>query len=203
MVKHENTPNGNDGEMPQNHVERVEGPISRVVEQFEENPELFLTESDLKCRMFLELNGDQVFSQIEMTRDGNKKTNYVHSETAYFVLGKLNKRRVDITVVKPSNYDFNLGEVQTRDVVNRKGYSFDEPSIGIELKLNKRKTKTAMEKELKQVLDDLDLLKRTRPESTFYLLFIDKKSGFTPEEIATWQNRYPDMKIFYAFRPLG
>lgn len=134
-------------------AQRVEQYILSIIEQFNQNPELFLTESDLKCRLFFELNNDPIFSRIEPTHDESKSTNYVHSETSYFVDGKLDKRWVDITIVKPCNYDFRLGEI-----VGRKGYYFQEPSIGIELKLNKMKGKKAMEKELEKTLTALDLL---------------------------------------------
>jgi hypothetical protein len=179
--------------MPQTYCDRVEGYISRIIEKFKENPEIFLTESDVKCRLFMELSGDSIFSLEETTRDQTKKTNYVHSETSYFVLGKLNKRRVDITVVKPSNYDFSK-----KEVVFRKGYYFSGPSIGIELKLNKTKTKKNMEKEVEAVLNDLELLKATRPESNFYLLFLDKRGVFNQTEICAWQNKYPNIKVFYG-----
>lgn len=173
--------------------ERVEDSILRIINTFKRNPELFLTESDLKCRLFMELNNDPLFSQEEVTRDGEKKTNYVHSESSYFVFGKLNKKRVDVTVVKPHNYDF-----ENEEVVYRKGYFFAEPSIGIELKLNKNKSKNRMEKELKAVLDDLKLLKSTRPESSFYVLLLDKKEVFSGKEICDIENEYEGIRIFYA-----
>lgn len=173
--------------------ERVEDCISRIISTFRRNPELFLTESDLKCRLFMELNNDPLFSQEEVTKDGEKKTNYVHSESSYFVFGKLNKRRVDVTVVKPSNYDF-----ENEEVVYRKGYYFSEPSIGIELKLDKNKSKNRMRKELKAVLDDLKELKRSRSESSFYVLLLDKKKVFSEEEIRDVQNEYEGIRVFYA-----
>lgn len=179
--------------MPRTLCERVENCICRIIERFEENPELFLTESDLKCRLFMELNNDPVFSQEEITRDKEKRTNYVHSETSYFVFGKLNRKRVDITVVKPSNYNF-----KNEEVVFRKGYYFAEPSIGIELKLNKNKSKNKMEKELKAVLDDLEQLKNSRPRSSFYVLLLDKKKVFSQEEVRDLQNEYQEIMIFYA-----
>lgn len=177
--------------MPLN--ERVEYYISRIIEKFEENPELFLTESDLKCRLFKELDNDPVFSQEELTRDGEKRTSYVHSETSYFVFGKLNKNRVDITVVKPSNYDF-----LNKKVVDRKGFYFTEPSIGIELKLNKKKNKKGMEKELKDVLRGLNQLKNSRPESAFYVLLLDKKKVFSNEDVRNLQRENQNIGIFYT-----
>ena len=173
--------------------ERVEASISSTINTFKRNPELFLTESDLKCRLFMELNNDPLFSQEEVTRDGEKKTNYIHSESSYFVFGKLNRKRVDITVVKPSNYDF-----ENEEVVYRKGYYFSEPSIGIELKLNKNKSRNRMQKELKAVLDDLRRLKRSRPESSFYVLLLDKKKVFSEEETCDIQNEYRGIRVFYA-----
>lgn len=173
--------------------ERVERSILNIINMFKRNPELFLTESDLKCRLFMELSNDPVFSREEATRDGKKKTTYVHSESSYLVYGKLNKKRVDITVVNPSNYDF-----ENEEFIVRKGYYFEEPSIGIELKLNKNKSKDKMEKELKSLLDDLQQLKISRPESTFYVLVLDKRSVFQIEEISSIQNEYRNIKIFYA-----
>ena len=173
--------------------ERVEDCILRIINTFRRNPELFLTESDLKCRLFMELNNDPLFLQEEVTKDGEKRTNYVHSESSYFVFGKLNRKRVDVTVVKPANYDF-----ENEEVVYRKGYYFSEPSIGIELKLNKNKSKNRMQKELKTVLDDLRKLKRSRPESSFYVLLLDKKKVFSEEEIFDIQNEYNGIRVFYA-----
>jgi len=179
--------------MSRSFQERVEDCISRIIEKFRENPELFLTESDVKCRLFMELNNDPVFSQEEVTGDQEKRTSYVHSETSYFVFGKLNRNRVDITVVRPSNYNF-----EHKEVVSRKGFYFEEPSIGIELKLNKSKSKNGMEKELKAVLDDLAQLKNFRPESSFYLLLLDKKKIFSQEEVGDLQNEYKEIAIFYT-----
>jgi len=173
--------------------ERVEECILGTIERFRENPELFLTESDLKCRLFMELDDDPVFSQEEDTKDGEKRTNYVHSETSYFVSGKLNQKRVDITVVKPSNYDF-----RNEEVVYRKGYYFAEPSIGIELKLNKNRSKKRVKDELKADLDNLRRLKLNRPESSFYELLLDKRNVFSETEINALQNEYPEIRIFYG-----
>jgi len=184
--------------MPVSLNDRVEDCISRIIERFKENPELFLTESDLKCRLFMELNNDPVFSQEEVTGDGEKRTNYVHSETSYFVFGKLNKKRVDLTVVKPSNYNF-----ENEEVVYRKGFYFAEPSIAIELKLNKDKSKKKVEDELRAVLYDLERLRRSRPKSSFCVLLLDKRKVFSEEEICGVQNEYRRIRIFYGSTDLA
>ncbi|MFZ7136856.1 MAG: hypothetical protein ACOWW1_00330 [archaeon] len=173
--------------------ERVEIYIERIIEQFQKNPELFLTESDLKCRLFMELDSDPVLSQEEVTKDGAHRTNYVHSETAYFVEGRLDKNRVDITVVKPSNYDF-----ANQQIVGRKGYYFVEPSIGIELKLNKLMYKNDIITNLIKDLKKLTALKTFREESTFYLLFLDKKNIVSQEDIDWLQNSFKTVKIFHS-----
>ena len=173
--------------------ERVECCVLKTIKEFQRNPEHFLTESDLKCRLFMELNNDALFSQEEFTEDKEKKTNYVHSESSYFVFGKLNKKRVDLTVVKPSNYNF-----ENEKVVYRKGYSFSEPSIGIELKLNKSKPGKTMRKELEKVLNDLRKLKNTRPESDFYLLLLDKRRLFSEKDISELKSKYHEIKVFYG-----
>lgn len=141
----------------------------------------------------MELNNDDIFKREEPTRDGEKRINYVHSEISYFVFGKLNRRRVDLTVVNPANFDY-----RKRKVIYKKGYYFSEPSIGIELKLNKNKSKRKVKEELIDVLDDLVLLARSRPESKFYLLQLDKKNRFSEDELDQIQNDYPDIKLFYA-----
>jgi len=173
--------------------EKVEKCILKVIKDFKRNPELFLSESDLKCRLFMELNKDGDFSREEKTGDGKRQTNYVHSEISYFLFGKLNKRRVDICIVKPSNFDFD-----NKPIVERKGCSFMEPSIGIELKLNKNETKSTVIKKLKDVLESIKLLKNTRPDSKFYVMQLDKKNLFSSEEISELQNNYPEIKIIYA-----
>jgi hypothetical protein len=116
------------------YEQEVERCIASVIQEFQNNPELYLTESDLKCRLYTVLNSHPLFRRIEPTVDGKTKTCYVHTETSYFVGRKLNKRRFDVTVVSPHNYDF-----KNKKIVGRKGYSFSEPSIGIELKFNKVK----------------------------------------------------------------
>ena len=177
----------------QREVERC---IDAVIEEFRINPELYLTESDLKCRLYSVLNRHPIFRRIEPTKDGRARTCYVHTETSYFVDTRLNKRRVDVTVVSPHNYDF-----ANQEIVARKGYSFAEPSIGIELKFNKVKCPANMEKEVREVLDDLQLLAQNRYESKFYLLFLDRKVGYPQEKIAEWRQAYSNIKIMYSFLP--
>lgn len=172
---------------------RVELYIERIIEGFQKNPELFLTESDLTCRLFMELNSDPVFSREEITRDKKHRTNYVHSETAYFVDGRLDQNKVDITVVNPCNYDF-----ENKPIVKRKGYYFVEPSIGIELKLNKFNSKNDVKKLLKDDLNKLTNLKKIREESMFYVLFLDKKKVISQEDIDELQGEYENIKIFYS-----
>lgn len=142
------------------------------------------------------LNSHPLFCKVEPTADGKTETCYVHTETSYFVEGKLNKRWVDVTVVNPRNHDFRI-----KEIVRRKGYSFVEPSIGIELKLNKLKPKDKMENEIRRTLADLQLLQQYRPESTFYLLFLDREVGYDNQKIEEWQQTFPNIKIFYSFQP--
>jgi hypothetical protein len=177
----------------QREVERC---TSVVIREFQVFPELYLTESDLKCRLYKVLCNHPLFRRIEPTKDGRARTNYVHTETAYFVDGRLDKRRVDVTVVSPHNYDFSK-----REVVARKGYSFTEPSIGIELKFNKVKCPANMTKEVKEALDNLQMLRQYRYESKFYLFFLDRKVGFSEQTIDEWRNAYPNIKIIYSFMP--
>jgi hypothetical protein len=181
---------------PEVYMQEVERCIGRVIEEFQNNPALYLTESDLKCRLYMVLNSHPLFRRMEPTVDGRTKTCYVHTETSYFVDRKLNKRRVDVTVVAPHNYDFT-----NKEIVGRKGYSFSEPSIGIELKFNKVKTSANMEKEIREVLDDLQLLAQNRYESKFYLLFLDRKVGYTKQKIDEWHRAYANIKIIYSFQP--
>ena len=180
-------------EVYQHEVERC---IFAVTREFRSNPELYLTESDLKCRLYKMLSNHPLFRRVEPTADGKTRTCYVHTETAYFVEGKLNKRWVDVTVVNPRNYDFRI-----KEIVGRKGYSFSEPSIGIELKLNKLKPRQKMEQEIRKTLSDLQLLKENRFESTFFLLFLDRKVGYSQEKLGEWQQAYPNIRIIYYFQP--
>lgn len=175
---------------------KVERCISVIIREFQAYPELYLTESDLKCRLYKVLCSHPLFRRIEPTKDGKARTNYVHTETAYFVDERLDKRRVDLTVVRPNNYDFSKHEI-----VKRKGYSFTEPSIGIELKFNKVKCLANMTKEVKKVLYDLQMLAQNRYESKFYLLFFDRKVGFSEHIISEWQGAYPNIKIIYSYIP--
>lgn len=71
---------------PAVYMREVERCIGRVIQEFKSSPELYLTESDLKCRLFAVLNSHPIFSRIEPTVDGKTKTCYVHTETSYFVM---------------------------------------------------------------------------------------------------------------------
>jgi hypothetical protein len=110
--------------------------------------------------------------------------------------GRLDKRWVDVTVVKPHNYDFKNSEI-----VSRKGYFFMEPSVGIELKLNKLKPRQEIYNEIRETLSNLELLRQHRDESTFYLVFFDRVVGFDKKEIETWRIDYPNIRIIYSFQP--
>jgi virulence-associated protein VapD len=57
-----------------------------------------------------------------------------------------------------------------------------------------------MEKEIQKTLSDLRLLKEHRYESTFFLLFLDRKVGYSQEKLAEWQQAYPDIRIIYFFQ---
>jgi hypothetical protein len=66
----------------QREVERC---IFAVISEFRSNPELYLTESDLKCRLYRVLSNHPLFRRVEPPADGKTATCYVHTETSYFV----------------------------------------------------------------------------------------------------------------------
>lgn len=49
-----------------------------------------------------------------------------------------------------------------------------------------------------QSTDDLKKLRINRPESSFYVLLLDKKKVFSEKEICGVRNEYPRIRIFYA-----
>lgn len=164
--------------------------IDIVAQDFKRNQDLFLTEGDLECRLFKELQ--KSVPNEEKTEDREHKTSYVHSQLRYFEGGRLNKNCVDIVVVAPKNFNFKKHEI-----VRRKGYYFEEPSIAIELKLNKRiKKPTAIMRLWEIDLKKLKRIQRKRSNSKFISVFFDKNKVFT--NIENIKAQYPNIKIIYA-----
>lgn len=164
--------------------------INAITEDFRRNKDLFLTEGDLECRLFRELQKN--IPREEETRDRRHKTGYIHSQLRYFEGNRLDKNSVDIVVVPPSNFNF-----KKHQIVRRKGYYFEEPSIAIELKLNKRiKDPSALIRLWKSDLEKLMRLQRNRDMTKFFSMLLDKNNVF--DDIENIKCQYPNIEIIYV-----
>lgn len=165
--------------------------IDKVINDFKRNKNLFLTEGDLECRLFKELQ--EKFPKEEQTGDRENITSYVHSQIRYFEKERLNKNRVDIVVVPLENFDFSDNKI-----VFRKGYAFNEPSVAIEVKLNKRlKSKSALRRIWKTDLEKLNRLQTSRGYSKFISILLDKNKVFCKTELKRIKKEYATIKIIY------
>lgn len=164
--------------------------IKTTARDFKRNKDLFLTEGDLECRLFIDLQKN--LSKEKETKDRRHKTCYVHSQLRYFEGGRLDKNSVDIVIVPPENFNF-----KNHEIVCRKGYYFEEPSIAIELKLNKRlKNPAALWRIWKTDLDKLKRIQRSRHMSKFISVLFDKNMVF--RNIENMKNQYPNIKTIYV-----
>lgn len=163
--------------------------INIIANDFKRNKDLFLTEGDLECRIFGELQ--KSLPKEKKTKDGGHKTSYIHSQLRYFEGGRLDKNSVDIVVVPPENFDF-----KNHEIVRRKGYYFEEPSIALELKLNKRlKNPSALWRVWKADLEKLKRIQSSRNMSRFISVLFDKNKVF--RNIKNIESQYPNIKIIY------
>ena len=146
--------------------------INIIAKDLKRNKSLFLTEGDLECRLFKELQNNLPNEGI--TEDKRHKTSYAHSQLRYFEGERLDKNSVDIVVVPPGNFNF-----KNHNIVRRRDYYCEEPSIPIELKLNKGlNISSALMRVLKADLEKLKMLQRNRKRSKFVSVLFDKNKVF-------------------------
>ena len=106
--------------------------LENVFIRFKENPKLILTESDLKCWLFLELTNEIVGLQNSGLSVHTEVTHYLETER------RKNKRFRDLTILDSKNLDINEDLWKNNDDGNytlNKGFKHKGPAMHFELKL--------------------------------------------------------------------
>ena len=173
--------------------------IDKLKSEFETNPFNFLSESDMKCCLFMELWKNPELSQLKRTSN-KQKISSLHSEVSYFDKNRKLNFHVDISAIKPEHtkvYGSRGGFLQK--IMLSKGYEFGDMIFVIEVKLNKGRW--SKEKTLSKWIKDLEKLEDiiTRNVGGYYFsILFDKRNHFTIEEVNRLRNAHQDVKIIYA-----
>lgn len=150
--------------------------IQRVIQQtinnfYSENWNAtdFLTEDDIRCRLFERLN----------TALGNSQSVSVHSEVRWYGRNQNLKYRSDLVVLDKTT--LNTGPLK----LPSKGYAFNSYFSIIEIKLRRPNNKDSDLKYERILVDDLNKLERIAeetvdvdgPTKSFFLVAFDKKKN--------------------------
>lgn len=106
--------------------------LSNVAERSIKNRALILTESDLKCQVYMELSQIEIFGRMAATFDDGITGSALHSETKFFNGHGLLDQAPDLVLTDPSRLS-----IRTRldgSLLPTKGFHFDGEAILIELK---------------------------------------------------------------------
>lgn len=171
--------------------DKIEIAINKIMGDFEEYPDRYLTESDVRCVLVNELMSIPELNRIQDTRD-NSESIPLHTEVRWYgQSGKLRWRSdiviIDVNTLKVKNDVFKLPS---------KGFSFNNPIAIIEIKFRRRngKANSAFILDIKRDVDKLKGIKREIPGTYFCgLVIFDKK-----EDICTKISKEDiDFKVYY------
>lgn len=144
--------------------------------EFKKNPDIFLTESDVKAFLYHLLITKSPLCNLTPTLSGTK-THSVHTEIRFYGNSGRLKYLSDIVVLDPSDLSTKSGGSVK---ISSKGFSFDDYHAIIEIKLQRTTCKKNLIRELD---DDIEKIKRIVKESTkpnpssteLYFLYLDRK----------------------------
>ncbi len=159
----------------------IENSINELVKVFSKRPDLFLTESDLRCYLAAELLKIPDFSSMQKTIDGFLSIP-LHSEVRWYgKSGKL-KYRSDVVILSPE--DLRVKEKTFK--LPSKGYGFNHFWAIIELKLRRINGKSDNQffKDAKYEVDKLRKIERetqynNKYKALYYVLCFDKRNDIT------------------------
>ncbi|MHA1873781.1 MAG: hypothetical protein ACTSVB_06675, partial [Candidatus Heimdallarchaeaceae archaeon] len=159
---------------------KIDTAVEQVKETFQSYPDIFLTESDMKCHLFAKLLEDNNFSKIKKTKDNSNSIN-LHSEVRWY--GNEDKKlkyRSDIVIIDASDLKTKNSTVFR---LPSKGYGFNIFFSIIEVKL--RRNGVSDKPFLKNVKKDVEKLQEISKNvsSNFigYLVIFDKKKDIIKE----------------------
>jgi hypothetical protein len=163
---------------------KIESCIGEIERKFIARPDIYLTESDIRCHLFGALKQHQNLSQEIETSDGSYSIP-LHTEVRWYgESGRLKYRSdivvLDVTSLKVRNNLFRLPS---------KGYSFNKPNAIIEIKLRRRngKSNTDFMDSIKRDIERLKEIKRQLElpnDFPLYFLIFDKKGNIQSEILA-------------------
>ncbi len=177
---------------------KVRNCIEVIKEKFENNHNLFLSETDVVCQLYAELLKESDFRRVRRTRSG-QSTIALHTEVPFFsreLRGReipILDRWVDIAILDQSKMTFNRNDFRLSKY-SSKIYRFIEEKCCIEVKLNSIDSKR---KSLDGIERDLRKLKLLNSEIAF-MLALDKRAHLNSNDIESLESKYPDVEVIYG-----
>jgi len=174
---------------------KISGVTRKLIDDFENYPDKYLTESDVRCFLFQRLMSCKEFNQLQQTKDSSFSIP-LHTEVRWY--GKSGKLRwrsdivvVDVSSLRVKNNIFRLPS---------KGYEFNKPLAIIEIKL-RRTIGSSDNTFIKKVHEDIHRLKEIRNklpgDYVCFLVILDKKNNI--EKMIKSINREEKIKIIYKY----
>ena len=157
---------------------QIEQKIDELLGEFRANPEIVLTEDDVRCQLYMKLKSVRELSELCETADGGGVRSLpLHTEVRWYGdNGKL-RYRSDIVIIPVSNL---ITRNRPSFKLPSKSYGFDGPVAIIELKLRRRNgpSDAKFKKEIQSDLEKLEELKKKVSErSKRYLVILDKRES--------------------------
>lgn len=179
----------------------LDASISQLVAEFVANPDVFLTEEDLRSHLIAKLLQSRVLSRPQRTQRQNVRSIPVHSEVRWYGTEDQPQHfRSDVVILNPR-------QLQTVDPVRTKGYGFDAFYAVVELKL--RRTVGCTDKGYKGLITkDFNRLKgmmdnRTDQTPQYYLVCFDKKNKIEATGFDSKMRTDPRVRFQYVFSSHG
>lgn len=170
--------------------------INQLIRDFQDNPDLFLTEEDMRCHLVSRLLKNRHLSTLKNTANGTKSIP-IHTEVRWYGRNGKLKYRSDIVIL-----DVKALKTKEPFKLPSKGYGFDKFSVVIELKL--RRFNNRSNPKLVKMLDyDFNRIKHLISEVDgldvdYHILCFDKKSDIS-SLLTKYQNNRK-IKFKYVFK---
>lgn len=168
----------------------VKRALENVAVKCRTNRALVLTESDLKCQVYLQLSEIPLFGSIQQTNDVDITSNSIHTETKFFDHNGLLKQAPDLVLTDPDR--LSIRRRLDGELLPSKGFHFDGAAILIELKFLKKDGRPSITDLEKIEGDILKGEKLNRRGNIDFHLFVAVFDRFTHSEDAVEEvfNRY-------------
>jgi hypothetical protein len=175
-------------------IDLIEREIDKIIKDFNTDPDIFLTEEDVRCHLVSRFLKHKQFSQLSATADDTQSIP-IHTEVRWYGKNKNLKYRSDIVC-------FDTSSLRTKKELGlpSKGYVFDTFNAVIELKL-RRMNNRSDKKYISMIDEDFSKLKTLIREvedvknARYYLLCFDKK-----KDISSYLTKYRgDQRIDFRY----